>query len=270
MNRTNLNFGQSFKLGRAALDLETFTVSELESLTGIGENTIYSFLRTLQRPGHDYVSSQDLPAGRQGRPPKRYTLTPKGIQYLLSQNTYVAVQLRSLSVNAGTQTEAHQDSQVEPVRSAMDPEAERLARQATTGIGAIRELVEALSELSEGRHRLVRLLLSSLEGPSPAEARKALIAAASAFRSAAQTISAGVPERIESKLTAQPVEEGEEFYRMWGAALTVADDAALEDINRVSTLQEDYSPMSVLAPMLDTPALRSVNKRMSARLLNVI
>lgn len=75
--------GQAFRLSQAALELGIFTISELESLTGIGANTIYSFVSQL---GEEHIRSEGLPSTGRGRPRKRYRLTEAGIQMLAARN----------------------------------------------------------------------------------------------------------------------------------------------------------------------------------------
>jgi len=79
---THLLLGQSYRLSQAALELRTFTVSELGALTHISENTIYSFLSRL---GDENLNSRNLTAQGRGRPRKRYWLTEAGTVLLLQQ-----------------------------------------------------------------------------------------------------------------------------------------------------------------------------------------
>jgi ferritin-like metal-binding protein YciE len=81
-----------YRLGRAALDLRAFTVSELIALTRIPENTVYSFLADL---GRQRVTSETLASATPGRPRKLYTLTDKGVEHLAAQNLEVAAVLRA-------------------------------------------------------------------------------------------------------------------------------------------------------------------------------
>ena len=82
-----------YRLGRAALDLRSFTVADLRSLTDVPDNTIYSFLRAL---GSEQVSSEQIPsASKRGRPRKRYSLTPAGVEALIEQNVEAARMLRT-------------------------------------------------------------------------------------------------------------------------------------------------------------------------------
>jgi HSP20 family protein len=81
MNVTHPNYGQNYRLTRAALRLSTFTVSELEDLTGAAKNTVYSFVSKLRQVDEGMLTSEELQSLR-GRPQKRYSLTDAGIKYL--------------------------------------------------------------------------------------------------------------------------------------------------------------------------------------------
>ena len=94
MNVRHPSFGQQYRLWRAALDLRSFTVSELKSVTGANENTIYSFLSRLTEASESYLKSVELPSSRRGRPRKRYTLTETGAAFLLDQCSEMAAALQ--------------------------------------------------------------------------------------------------------------------------------------------------------------------------------
>jgi HSP20 family protein len=81
MNVTHPNYGQNYQLTRAALRLGTFTVSELEDLTGAAKNTVYSFVSKLRQVGEGMLTSEELQSLR-GRPQKRYSLTDAGTKHL--------------------------------------------------------------------------------------------------------------------------------------------------------------------------------------------
>jgi HSP20 family protein len=81
MNVTHPNYGQNYRLTRAALRLGTFTVSELMDLTGALKNTVYSFVSKLRSIDEGYVEFEELETLR-GRPQKRYSLTESGTKYL--------------------------------------------------------------------------------------------------------------------------------------------------------------------------------------------
>ena len=84
------NSGQEYRLARAALRLRNFTVSELESLTGASENTVYSFLHRLTKQNPGYVRSDALEQTGRGRPKNRYWLTEAGIDHLLDWSSEIA------------------------------------------------------------------------------------------------------------------------------------------------------------------------------------
>lgn len=81
MNVTHPNYGQNYQLTRTALRLGTFTVSELEDLTGAAKNTVYSFVSKLRQVDEGMLTSEELQSLR-GRPQKRYSLTDAGTKYL--------------------------------------------------------------------------------------------------------------------------------------------------------------------------------------------
>lgn len=84
MDRQYRELGQSFRLAQAALEVAIFTVSELESLTGVNVNTIYDFVSKL---GDEHIRSEPLPGtGSKGRPRKRYRLTEAGLEMLAARN----------------------------------------------------------------------------------------------------------------------------------------------------------------------------------------
>jgi predicted ArsR family transcriptional regulator len=93
MNINHSNFGQQIRLTRLAVRLRTFTVAELQELTGISENTIYSFISKLAQRG-GYLEWRELKAAGRGRSKKRYSVTEPGLDYLLRENARVIAVLR--------------------------------------------------------------------------------------------------------------------------------------------------------------------------------
>jgi transposase len=91
MNVQHPNYGQNYRLIRAALDLENFTVSELRSLTGATENTIYSFVNKLDQAGTDFLRSSPIASEGPGRPRKLYSLTETGAAYLRKRSREMAL-----------------------------------------------------------------------------------------------------------------------------------------------------------------------------------
>jgi HSP20 family protein len=89
MNVTHPNYGQNYRLTRAALRLGTFTISELMDLTGALKNTVYSFISKLRNIDKGFVEFEELQTLR-GRPQKRYSLTKTGTKYLGDLNFEMA------------------------------------------------------------------------------------------------------------------------------------------------------------------------------------
>lgn len=83
--RTTTSLAQ-YRLARAALDLRTFTVAELESLAGVPRNTVYSFVANLG----DKLKHEEIASVGRGRPRKNYTLTTAGFEELLERNLTLA------------------------------------------------------------------------------------------------------------------------------------------------------------------------------------
>lgn len=82
----------SYRLGRIALDQRQFSVAELAALAQVPANTVYSFIAGLG----NRVTSKNVP-GSFGRPPKLYSLTPEGVEYLLERNLEIARASRGVS-----------------------------------------------------------------------------------------------------------------------------------------------------------------------------
>jgi len=82
----------SYRLGRIALDQRQFSVAELAALAQVPPNTVYSFIAGLG----NRLTSKNVP-GSFGRPPKLYTLTPEGVEYLLDRNLEIARASRGVS-----------------------------------------------------------------------------------------------------------------------------------------------------------------------------
>lgn len=81
MNVEHPNYGQSYLLTRTALRLRTFTVSELEAVTGALKNTVYSFVSRVKKVDPSFIEDEDVKTLR-GRPQKRFTLSEAGRTYL--------------------------------------------------------------------------------------------------------------------------------------------------------------------------------------------
>jgi ferritin-like metal-binding protein YciE len=95
-----------YLLGRAALDLRTFTVDELASLTQVPVNTVYGFLHHLGSG----VTKETLPSDSPGRPRKRYSLSSEGVEQLLDENLGIAQLLRAEGLDTAAYREEFQSS----------------------------------------------------------------------------------------------------------------------------------------------------------------
>ena len=89
---TERNLFTQYKIRRLALQFRSFTMTELKSATGMTTQTIYSFIHDLKQEGDDFLTTEDLASDepRPGRPPVRYHLSPRGVEFLASQNVAVA------------------------------------------------------------------------------------------------------------------------------------------------------------------------------------
>ena len=81
MNLTHPNYGQNYRLTRAALRLGTFSVSELMDVTGALKNTVYSFVSKIRQIDEGFLDAEQMQTLRD-RPQKRYSLTETGTKYL--------------------------------------------------------------------------------------------------------------------------------------------------------------------------------------------
>jgi HSP20 family protein len=92
MNVEHPNYGQSYQLTRAALRLRTFTVTELEDVTGAVKNTVYSFISRVRKVDPSFIDDVDVPTLR-GRPQKCFTLSESGRKYLAELSFEAAAQI---------------------------------------------------------------------------------------------------------------------------------------------------------------------------------
>ena len=159
MGPRNPSFGQEFLLGRAALDLRDFTVSELHSLTGVGVNTVYSFLHRLASAGKRYLKSKNLRGHHQGRPRKRYTLTPQGVSYLLESNSRLAALLYDPLRKRSDQTAT------EPAQTSPAAEAGRMAEIKEVARAPIAATSEATEPILEELYREISDFSGAFENP---------------------------------------------------------------------------------------------------------
>jgi hypothetical protein len=82
-----------YRLRKAAIELRSFTVTDLTSATGLNRESIQVFLHRLEKKGSLPITKESLPIGEPGRPIVRYTLTSEGIAILQSENAPIAREL---------------------------------------------------------------------------------------------------------------------------------------------------------------------------------
>ena len=85
-----------YRLARAALDLQSFTVFELAAMAAVPVNTVYSFLSDLGPS----VAQEPLSGGAPGRPRKIYTLKNEAVETLRAGNFEVARMLQEAGIEA--------------------------------------------------------------------------------------------------------------------------------------------------------------------------
>ncbi|MBI1749803.1 MAG: Flp pilus assembly complex ATPase component TadA [Acidobacteria bacterium] len=85
-----LAFGPQFRLGQLALTLRSFSVSELQTLTGYTPSSIHGFIHQLKKVNPEFIDFKEVPRAGPGRPPKRYWLTPVGVEYLMEKSNDLA------------------------------------------------------------------------------------------------------------------------------------------------------------------------------------
>lgn len=82
-----------YRLRKTALELRSFTVTDLTAATGLTRESIQVFLHRLEKKGSLAVTKENVPIREPGRPIVRYTLTPEGIEILRSENAPIAREL---------------------------------------------------------------------------------------------------------------------------------------------------------------------------------
>lgn len=82
-----------YRLRKVAIELKSFTVTDLTSATGLSRESIQVFLHRLEKKGSLPITKENLSIREPGRPTVRYTLTPEGIDILQSENAPIAREL---------------------------------------------------------------------------------------------------------------------------------------------------------------------------------
>jgi hypothetical protein len=87
-----------YRLRKTAIELQSFTVTDLTSATGLSRESIQVFLHRLEKKGSLPITKENLTIREPGRPIVRYTLTPEGIGILQSENAPMARELNDSGV----------------------------------------------------------------------------------------------------------------------------------------------------------------------------
>ena len=82
-----------YRLRKAAIEMQSFTVTELMSATGMNRESVQVFLHRLEKKGSLTLTKENLPTREPGRPIVRYLLTTEGIEILMSENMPVVREL---------------------------------------------------------------------------------------------------------------------------------------------------------------------------------
>jgi DNA-binding MarR family transcriptional regulator len=88
-----------YRLRKTAIELGSFTVTDLTSATGLNRESIQVFLHRLEKKGSLPLTKENLPIREPGRPIVRYTLTPEGIDILQSENAPIARELNDRALS---------------------------------------------------------------------------------------------------------------------------------------------------------------------------
>ncbi len=88
---SKVELGKKYKLARAAVQMEDFSVAELVDLTSVTPSTVGHFIHELAQ--ENYVSKATLPANGRGRPRKSYQLADGGRKHLLNYMHRIRLQL---------------------------------------------------------------------------------------------------------------------------------------------------------------------------------
>lgn len=95
----NLNMVGQYRIRRLALQLQEFTVRELEAAADVTPQMVRAFIhQELDLAGTNLVKREQIEGeGKAGRPPLRYTLTREGTEVLAKKNLALARQLNEMT-----------------------------------------------------------------------------------------------------------------------------------------------------------------------------
>lgn len=163
-----------YRLRKAALEIQRFTVAELVSASGLNRESVQVFLHRLEKRDSRTLEKENLPSSGPGRPLVRYTLTAKGIAVLESEVTPIA---REFSESEQTEISASTIGAANRIESRRSWGLRSAERKVSGGGNT-----EAVSVLGP--------LLRATEEPCPA----ILLGAGASFRSGVPTASEAVKQ----------------------------------------------------------------------------
>lgn len=166
-----------FRLRKAAIELRSFTVTDLMAASGANRESVQVFLHRLEKKAVGTLRKESMPLREPGRPIIRYTITDEGVVLLNSENAPVIQELTGTLTSTtpsvvGQSTEMFMRNSENFQRSMLRPPLELSDEQRDRG-------KEAAAILSQ--------LLRSPEEPAPL----LLLGAGASFRS-------GVPTAAEA------------------------------------------------------------------------
>src|SRR5256885_6673867 len=88
-----------YRLRKAAMEMRSFTVTDLTSATGMNRESVQVFLHRLEKKGLRTLTKESLPIREPGRPIVRYTLTAEGVDILTSENAPLVRELNESALN---------------------------------------------------------------------------------------------------------------------------------------------------------------------------
>jgi DNA-binding PadR family transcriptional regulator len=164
-----------FRLRKTAIELQSFTVTDLTSATGLSRESIQVFLHRLEKKGSLPITKENLAIREPGRPIVRYTLTPEGIDILQRENAPVARELNDSGLGEIPTTTRSDERPVQAER----PWTRRAGEVARDGDLGNRSAVATLGQL-----------FRSTEEPCPL----ILLGAGASFRSGVPTAADAVKQ----------------------------------------------------------------------------
>jgi hypothetical protein len=164
-----------YRLRKAAIEIRSFTVTELMSATGMNRESVQVFLHRLEKKGSLPLTKENLPTREPGRPIVRYSLTTEGIEILMSENVPVVRELN------------------ESILSDFPDIVRTSARPVKSEHSVARRIGDSLRELEAGNADAVSVLgplLRSADEPCPL----ILLGAGASFRSGVPTAAEAVKQ----------------------------------------------------------------------------